>query len=71
MRIVSGILWLVVAVVAALLGLLLITDEPGATAGRWYLGFAVVSALVGCCASSGAADELRRCLRWPPSPWSP
>jgi hypothetical protein len=47
MRIVSGILWLVVAVVAALMGLLLISDEPGATAARWYLGFAVVSALVG------------------------
>jgi hypothetical protein len=47
MRIVSGILWLVVAVVAALMGLLLISDEPGATAARWYLGFAVLSASVG------------------------
>jgi hypothetical protein len=46
-RIASGILWLIVAVVAALMGVLLISDEPGATAGRWYLGFAVVSALVG------------------------
>jgi hypothetical protein len=31
-RIASGILWLIVAVVAALMGVLLISDEPGATA---------------------------------------
>jgi uncharacterized membrane protein len=47
MRVVSGILWVVVAAFAGLAGVLLISDEPGATAARWYLGFAVLAALMG------------------------
>ena len=43
---VSGIAWAVVAVGAALMGLALISDEPGATAGRWYFAFAVAAAVL-------------------------
>ena len=42
----SGIVWAVVALGAALMGLALISDEPGATAGRWYLGFAVAASVL-------------------------
>ncbi len=47
MRVVSGILWIIVAIFAGLMGVLLISDEPGATAGRWYFGFAALAAPVG------------------------
>jgi hypothetical protein len=47
MRVFSGILWVVVAAFAGLMGALLISDEPGATAARWYFGFAVLAALMG------------------------
>ena len=47
MRVLSGIVWGVVAAFAGLLGAFLISDEPGATAARWYFGFAVLAALMG------------------------
>jgi hypothetical protein len=47
MRVISGIVWVVVAALAGLMGAFLISDEPGATAARWYFGFAVVAALMG------------------------
>jgi hypothetical protein len=40
--------WFVFAAVAALMGvLLLVSHEPGATAGRWYLGLTVLGAALG------------------------
>ena len=54
---VSGVLWAVVAVAAALMGLGLISDEPGATAGRWYLAFAVAAVPVSVGAFRGPANK--------------
>jgi hypothetical protein len=39
--------WLLAATTAGAFGLLLIEEEPGATAGRWYLGSAAGFAAVG------------------------
>ncbi len=52
-----GILWAVVALAAALMGLGLISDEPGATAGRWYLAFAVAAVALSVGALRGAANR--------------
>jgi hypothetical protein len=46
MHIVSGIMWIIVAIFAGLMGVLLISDEPGATAARWYFVFAALAAPV-------------------------
>lgn len=47
MRIAAS-LWCGLAVVAALMGVLLVvSDEPGATAGRWYLGLMVLGVALG------------------------
>jgi uncharacterized membrane protein len=53
----AGIVWAVVAFGAALMGLLLISDEPGATAGRWYLAFAVAAAVLTVGAFRGPANR--------------
>lgn len=42
-----GSLWLAVAIAAGLMGALLISDEPGVTAGRWYLAIAVLAGALG------------------------
>ena len=52
---VTGIAWAVVALGAASMGLLLISDEPGATAARWYLAFAGVAAVLAVGAFLGSA----------------
>ena len=43
MRNASAIAWFFMALAGALMGVLLVvSDEPGATAGRWHLAFAVL-----------------------------
>lgn len=48
MRRAAAVSWLMMAVAAGLMGsLLVVSDEPGATAGRWHLGFAVLGVVLG------------------------
>ena len=54
-----GIVWTVVAVGAGLMGVALISDEPGATAGRWYLAFAAAAAVLAVGAFRGPASRNR------------
>ena len=44
----AAALWFIFVTVAALMGgLLLVSHEPGATAGRWYLGLLVIGLALG------------------------
>ena len=48
MRIAAAIAWFTMALVASFMGiLLLVSDEPGATAGRWYVAFAALGVGLG------------------------